>query len=88
MRVTVQLFARLRELAGRSDAVCEVTPGASVADVWRALEATYPAIRPLAPAVSAAVNAEFAAMTTQVHEGDEVAFLPPVSGGAGVSRLS
>lgn len=88
MRVTVQLFARLRELAGRSEAVCDVAPGASVADVWRVLEGAHPEIRPLASAVSTAVNAEFASMTTKVHEGDEVAFLPPVSGGAGVARPS
>ena len=88
MRVTVQLFARLRELAGRSDTTCEVAPGASVADVWQTLERAHPAIAPLRSAVSAAVNAEFAAMTTTVHEGDDIAFLPPVSGGAGVSRSS
>jgi molybdopterin converting factor subunit 1 len=88
MRVTVQLFARLRELANRSETMCDVAPGATVADVWQALERAYPAIGPLASAVSAAVNAEFASMTTEVQEGDEVAFLPPVSGGAGVSRPS
>lgn len=88
MRVTVQLFARLRELAGRSEATLELPPGASVADVWRALEVDHPAMAPLGSSVSAAVNAEFAPMTTEVHEGDDVAFLPPVSGGAGVSRPS
>jgi molybdopterin converting factor subunit 1 len=88
MRVTVQLFARLRELAGRSETTCEVPPGASVADVWRALQVDHPAIAPLGSSVSAAVNAEFAPMTTEVHEGDAIAFLPPVSGGAGVSRPS
>jgi molybdopterin converting factor small subunit len=65
-----------------------VPPGASVADVWRAIEGAHPAVQPLAKTVSAAVNAEFASMTTTVHEGDEIAFLPPVSGGAGVSRRS
>jgi molybdopterin converting factor subunit 1 len=88
MRVTVQLFARLREIAGRSEIVCDVDAGASVADVWRSLEAAHPGIAPLRSAVSAAVNAEFASMTTRVHEGDDVAFLPPVSGGAGVVRSS
>ena len=88
MRVTVQLFARLRELAGRSETTCELASGASVADVWRALEIDHPAIAPLGSSVSAAVNAEFAPMTTEVREGDEVAFLPPVSGGDGVSRPS
>jgi molybdopterin converting factor subunit 1 len=88
MRVTVQLFARLRELAGRSETTCEVSSGASVADVWQALTTAHPAIAPLGSAVSAAVNAEFASMATTVHEGDDVAFLPPVSGGAGESGPS
>lgn len=86
MRVTVQLFARLRELAGRAETTCELAAGASVADVWGAIERAHPAVAPLRTAVSAAVNAEFASMATEVHDGDEVAFLPPVSGGAGVCR--
>ena len=83
MRVTVQFFARLRELAGRSEMTCDLAPGATVADVWRAVERAHPPMAPLASAVSAAVNADFAPMTTEVHEGDDVAFLPPVSGGNG-----
>ena len=82
MRVTVQLFARLRELAGRSEWTCELPPGSSVEDVWRSLVAAHPLVAPLGSAVSAAVNAEFARMTAKVADGDAVAFLPPVSGGA------
>jgi len=81
VRVTVQLFARLRELAGRTEWTCEVPDGAAVGDVWQALAHAYPAVDALGAAVSAAVNAEFASMQTRVREGDEVAFLPPVSGG-------
>ena len=88
MRVKVRVFARLRELAGRDAWECDVPAGASVADVWRVLEVDHPAIAPLGSSVSAAVNAEFAPMTTTVHDGDEVAFLPPVSGGTGVPRPS
>jgi molybdopterin converting factor subunit 1 len=82
MRVTVQLFARLRELAGRAEWVCEVPPQATVADVWQALALAHPAVSPLRSAVSAAVNADFAPMTREVRDGDDVAFLPPVSGGS------
>ena len=82
MRVTVQLFARLRELAGRASWTCDLAPGATVADVWRALAAAYPAVQPLERSVSAAVNADFAPMTRPVQDGDDVAFLPPVSGGS------
>jgi molybdopterin converting factor subunit 1 len=82
MRVTVQLFARLADLAGRREITCDVPASASAADVWRELARTYPAIADFDAAVSCAVNADFAPMTTAVHEGDEVAFLPPVSGGS------
>jgi molybdopterin converting factor subunit 1 len=82
VRVTVQLFARLRELAGRSEWACELPPGSSVQDVWRRLVEAHPSVAPLGPAVSAAVNAEFARMSATVADGDAVAFLPPVSGGA------
>jgi molybdopterin converting factor subunit 1 len=81
MRVTVRMFARLRELAGREAWPCEVPPGATVADVWRAVVAVHPAVAAFDRAVSCAVNAEFAKMPAPVHEGDDVAFLPPVSGG-------
>ena len=81
MRVTVQLFARLRELAGRREWACDLSEGARVADVWRALAAAFPDVAALESTVSAAVNADFASMNSRVHDGDEVAFLPPVSGG-------
>jgi len=81
VRVRVQLFARLRELAGRDEWIGDVPTGASVRDVWRALAAAHPDVEGLASTVSAAVNADFASMRTIVHDGDEIAFLPPVSGG-------
>lgn len=81
MHVTVRLFARLREIAGNGELAREVPPGATVADVWKALAHQYPALAPYAASISCAVNAEYARMTTAVGEGDEVAFLPPVSGG-------
>jgi molybdopterin converting factor subunit 1 len=83
MRVTVLLFARLRDLAGRSEWSCEVPSGAAVKDVWQALADAHPAIAPFGGSVSAAVNANFARLSSPIHDGDEIAFLPPVSGGAG-----
>jgi molybdopterin converting factor subunit 1 len=81
MRVTVRLFARLHDLVGSTEWNAEVPEGAGVADVWRALEREHPAVAPYRASVSAAVNAEFARMDAAVADGDEVAFLPPVSGG-------
>ncbi len=81
MRVRIYLFARLREIAGVAEWPCDLAPGASVDDAWRSLEAAYPAVRPFRDAVSSAVNAEFAPTHAALHDGDEIAFLPPVSGG-------
>jgi molybdopterin converting factor subunit 1 len=85
MRVTVQYFARLRELAGRQEWSCEVPEGATVADVWRLGVSEHPAVAELGGSLSCAVNAEFSSMDTPVHDGDEVAFLPPVSGGSWIA---
>lgn len=82
MRVTVQVFARLRELAGRSEWSCEVAAGATIGDVWDRVATDHPALAPFGRTVSCARNAEFARRTTIVADGDEIAFLPPVSGGA------
>ncbi len=86
MRVTVRLFARLREAAGVGECDCTVPSGASVDDVWRALTSRYPALAPFGGAVSCAINADFAKFAAPVRDGDEVAFLPPVSGGAALRR--
>jgi molybdopterin synthase sulfur carrier subunit len=79
--VTVRLFARLRELAGRGEFACDVADTATVADVWRAAVLAHPALVPHGGSVSAAVNADYAKPSARVAPGDDVAFLPPVSGG-------
>ena len=81
MRVTVRLFARLRDLADAGELHADVPAGATIADVWRDVAAHVPAIAPFERVVSAARNADYARMATPVAEGDEIAFLPPVSGG-------
>ncbi len=81
MRVRVKLFAQLRDLAGAGDVECDVPDAATVRDVWQALAATHPALTPFASSVSCAINADYAKRHTAVRAGDEVAFLPPVSGG-------
>jgi len=81
MRVTVRLFARLREIVGSPEFAREVPEGATLGVVWDGLAAEFPALQPYRGSVSGAVNADYARMQARVHEGDEVAFLPPVSGG-------
>lgn len=84
--MNVRLFARLRELVGSGELTLDVVGGTTVADVWTALVAAHPSAEAYARSMSCAVNLDYARMTTAVSDGDEVAFLPPVSGGSDASR--
>src|SRR5205807_3716034 len=81
VRVTALLFARLREQAGADRVELELTAGATVADAYADLRLRHPALEPRREIVRPAVNQEFASWDSPLSEGDEVAFIPPVSGG-------
>ena len=81
MRVTVRLFARLRDIAGTAELSRTVAPGATVRTVWRGLTSDFPPLADYERSSSSALNADYARMDAEVHDGDEIAFLPPVSGG-------
>jgi molybdopterin synthase catalytic subunit len=82
MLVSVRLFAGLRERAGTDRLEVELPDGARVADVLAAMAATpVGELRPRECVV--AVNREYAATDAPVQAGDEIALVPPVSGGAG-----
>ena len=81
MLVTVRLFARLRDLAGSGELVRDVAAPATVETIWRSLVDEMPGLHEYERVMSVAVNADYAKMSAQVVDGDEVAFLPPVSGG-------
>ncbi len=81
MKVTVRLFATFREAAGKSESVSHVEPGTTVSQLWNALQSEYPRLRPLGSISAFAVNGSYAPPATQLSDGDEVAFIPPVSGG-------
>jgi molybdopterin converting factor subunit 1 len=81
MRVTVRLFARLREITGQDRLTRDVPDGSSLRDVWSGLVHEWPALSAFESTVSGAINEEYARMNRPVQDGDDVAFLPPVSGG-------
>lgn len=81
MRVTVRLFARLRDIAGAAELTRDVAPGATIGSVWRDLAGEYPALAQYERSISSALNLDYARMDRPVADGDEIAFLPPVSGG-------
>jgi MoaE-MoaD fusion protein len=80
MQVKVRCFAVLRELAVDRTALT-LAVGASVADAWSTLATAHPGIAPHRPFVRAARNGAYATWDAPLADGDEVAFLPPVSGG-------
>jgi molybdopterin synthase catalytic subunit/molybdopterin converting factor small subunit len=77
VQVVVRLFAGLREQAGTGRRELELPDGASVADIWPALD-----LGGEPPGLLYAVNRAYAEREMQLAEGDEVALIPPVSGGA------
>lgn len=83
LAVAVQLryFARLRELAGTdSETLDDVPAGSTLGDVYARQKRIHPAL-PDRDTVRVAINQEFTDWNTTVSQGDEVAFIPPVSGG-------
>jgi molybdopterin converting factor subunit 1 len=81
MRVTVRLFARLRDIAGAAELAREVAPGSTIGTIWQQLARDFPELARYERSISSALNADYARMDRPVSDGDEVAFLPPVSGG-------
>jgi molybdopterin synthase catalytic subunit len=82
MRVRVRLFAMQRELAGTREVALDLSDGATVADAWDGLVAIHPVLAPGRDAVRFARNGAYADAGTGLADGDEVAMIPPVSGGA------
>lgn len=80
--ITARLFARLREQAGTGSEELDVGD-ATVADVYRALRGRHPDLEPDLELIRPARNEEMVGWDARVHEGDVVAFIPPVSGGSG-----
>ena len=83
MTISVRLFAILRERAGQDRIALELDPGSTVDDALAALAREPGLAEPLdRMAVAMAVNRDYAAGDTELHAGDELALIPPVSGGA------
>jgi molybdopterin synthase catalytic subunit len=80
--IRVRLFAIQRELAGTRQVRLELPAGASVEDAWLALVGQFPVLAPGRPSVRFAVNGDYADARMTLHDGDELACIPPVSGGA------
>jgi molybdopterin synthase sulfur carrier subunit len=81
IRVKVLFFGRLKELTGHAEDSFEFAEAATIEQLFAHYAARYPELAKYRSSVVASRNQEFAAWDTPLRSGDEVAFLPPVSGG-------
>jgi len=82
-RLRVLFFASCREAAGRREADFELDGPLTVAGLLDALCRDHPSLGPLSGTLQVAVNAEYAPRDASLRDGDEIALIPPVSGGSG-----
>src|ERR1700680_1216076 len=88
MRVRVLFFGQLKEIVGRGEDYAELVDGARLEDLFATYGQRYPKLAGFRNSVVASVNQSFADWASPLAMGDEVAFLPPVSGGAGASGVA
>jgi molybdopterin synthase sulfur carrier subunit len=77
----VLFFGRLKDTIGHAQESIEIAPDARIEDLFAQCVARYPGLAEHRRAIAVSRNREFAAWSTALQPGDEVAFLPPVSGG-------
>jgi MoaE-MoaD fusion protein len=82
VRVRILFFGTLKELTGKASDTIDLPENATIRDVLRHYETQVPQLEKLLPSVAVAVNQQYAGPETRLNAGDEVALLPPVSGGA------
>jgi molybdopterin synthase catalytic subunit len=82
VRIRIRLFALQRELAGTREIALDLPDGATVEAGWQALVERHPVLAPGRPSMRFARNGTYADATEALADGDELAFIPPVSGGA------
>jgi molybdopterin synthase catalytic subunit/molybdopterin converting factor small subunit len=83
MLVRVLFFGRLKDIVGVAEDCAEFGAGVRVSDIYARYGTRFPELERFRPSVAAAVNQQYSEWTASVASGDEVAFLPPVSGGRG-----
>ena len=81
MQTRVLFFGKLKELTGAAEQSVEIGSGSTIAELFARVAHQTPALAPYRSSVVASRNQEFAPWTTVLEPGDEIAFLPPVSGG-------
>lgn len=81
MEIKVLVFASLKDIVGGRQLQLDIPARSTVSDLLTHLEANYPRMKNYRPVVLTAINEEYVEKTAEIHDGDEVAIFPPVSGG-------
>mmetsp|Transcript_1333 Transcript_1333/g.5709 ORF Transcript_1333/g.5709 Transcript_1333/m.5709 type:complete len:82 (-) Transcript_1333:141-386(-) len=81
MKVRVLFFANARDLAGTGEAEVELPEGADTSALREELAEKFADLRDLVQSITLAVNQEYTHELVELHDGDEVALIPPISGG-------
>lgn len=81
LKVKLLFFASCRDIVGEKEMDFEVSSNANLGELKRILGGSYPRLGAMGGILSLAVNAEYANDATILQDGDEIAFIPPVSGG-------
>ena len=86
MRVQILFVGQLKEVAGRDRDTLELPPGARISDLLQRYAERAPALQPYYDVMAVALNQEYSESEAALHDGDEVALIPPVSGGSGAAH--
>lgn len=81
MQITVRFFAQHRDIVGAPELQIDLAEGTTLGALWAQLGEQYPDLRPMSRSIMFAVNQSYADPATVLRDGDEAAFIPPVSGG-------
>ena len=81
MRIRVLLFGQLKDIVGQREEILEMEPGTKLASLVERYADRFPKFQALSSSIACSVNEEYAVVTATLRDGDEVALLPPVSGG-------
>jgi len=88
MKIRVRLFASVKDIIGRREVVLELPEGTTASELLHRLAVDHPRLHALMPSLLLAVNREYVESTRVLRDGDEVAFIPPVSGGSDLYEVN
>lgn len=88
MRIQVLFFGQLKDIIGRATDELDLSPGSSVGTVFDHYASQYPRLREMSASIAIAQNHEFSQRDSALSEGDEIALMPPVSGGCDDSWIA